>query len=287
MQRNAFYFSGGPYQQILRGLHRALSMPEAFIKLTGNARTGKSRVCEKLTQFMRHDDYRVVYFDYAIESPDMLRTTLAQKLELPDSSNFARRLEDSLRSDEQKPVILIFDDAHLLSDITLIEIYRLAEIQVGAHRSLNILLCGEAALENRLRSNDEFKSLLLSISNRFVLQVMDEQTLPQFFMAYLQKAEMPGLQLETAATNYFYKCCKGYPGPATGLCQLVVQARLGSMELTPIGKDELVRLVKSAESEQSLPSSNYRDSNRLALLGPLGLVVIIAVLGFLFQLIND
>jgi len=261
-------------------------MPEAFIKLTGNARTGKSTVCKKLTQFMRHDDYRVVYFDYAIESPDMLRRTLAQELELPNSSNFARLLEDSLRVNEHKPVILIFDDAHLLSDITLIEIYRLAEIQVGMHRSLNILLCGEAALKNRLLSNDEFKSLLLSISNRFVLQAMDAQTLPQFFLAYLEKAEMPGLQLEPAAINYFYKCCKGYPGPATALCQLIVEARLGSVELTPIGKDELVRLVKSAGSEQSLPTSNYRGSNRMALLGPVGLVVIIAVLGLLFQWIN-
>jgi type II secretory pathway predicted ATPase ExeA len=261
-------------------------MPEAFIKLTGNARAGKSTLCQKLTQFMRHDDYRVVYFDYAIESPDMLRTTLAKELELPNSSNFARLLEDSLRGDKQKPVVLIFDDAHLLSDITLIEIYRLAEIQVGAHGSLNILLCGEVALDKRLSGNDEFKSLLLSISDRFVLQAMDAQTLPQFFMAYLEKAELPGLQLDTAATNYFYKCCKGYPGPATALCQLIVQARLGSLELTPIGKGELVRLVKSAASEHGLPSSNYRDSNRLALLGPLGLVVIIAVLGFLFQWIN-
>ncbi|HAJ75259.1 MAG: hypothetical protein QGG54_05400 [Gammaproteobacteria bacterium] len=58
------------------------------------------------------------------------------------------------------------------------------------------------------------------------------------------------------------------------------------MELTPIGKDELMQLVTSAASEQNLPSSTYRGSNRFALLGPVSLVVIIAVLGFLFRLIN-
>ena len=177
MQRNAYYFGGGPYQQILQGLHDALSMPEAFVKLMGQARTGKSTVCEKLTLFMRHNSYRVVYFDYAIESPDMLRTMLARELDLPISSNFARLLEDSLMGNGEKPVVLIFDDAHLLTDITLIEIYRLAEIQVGAQRRLNIVLCGEPSLESRLLSNSEFKSLLLNVSHKFLLEPMDMPTL--------------------------------------------------------------------------------------------------------------
>ncbi|MDD9889035.1 MAG: ATP-binding protein, partial [Gammaproteobacteria bacterium] len=209
MQRNSFYFSGGPYQQLLQGMHDALSMPEAFIKLMGPAHTGKTTLCDKLVQYMRRKGFRVVHFDYAIESPEMLRTMLARELDLPNLANFARVLEDALIDDHDKPLLLIFDDAHLLSDISLIEVYRLAEVQTGSRRMLNIVLCGDTSLESRLLSNSEFKSLLLHVSHKFYLEPMDPETLSLFFVTYLEKAGMPGIQLEPKAMNYFYKSCKG------------------------------------------------------------------------------
>ena len=208
MQQNKFYFSGGPYQQILQGLHDSLSTPEAFIKLMGPAHSGKSTLCDKLAQYMRRKGYQVVHFDYAIESPEMLRTMLARELDLPNLTNFARVLEDALVDKTDKPLILIFDDSHLLSDISLIEIYRLAEVQVGTRRMLNIVLCGDTSLEQRLLSNAEFKSLLLQVSHKFYLEPMDAETLSMFFITYLEKAGMQGLQLDPTAMNYFYKSCK-------------------------------------------------------------------------------
>ena len=86
--------------------------------------------------------------------------------------------------------------------------------------------------------------------------------------------------------NYFYKSCKGFPGPSTAFCQLMVVARLGQAELLPISKGELVRLVKSAADNQALPSGGYRDSNRLIIWGPVGLVLVIASVGFVYQQIN-
>ena len=86
MRQQPFYYSDGPYLQALQGLHGALCQAEAFVKFVGQPRTGKSSVCEKLTQFLQHKQYQVVYFDYAIESPEMLRAMLAQELDLPGSS---------------------------------------------------------------------------------------------------------------------------------------------------------------------------------------------------------
>ena len=286
MQRNKFYFSGGPYQQILQGLHDSLSTPEAFIKLMGPAHAGKSTLCDKLAQYMRRKDYQVVHFDYAIESPDMLRTMLARELDLPNLTNFARVLEDALIDKTDKPLILIFDDSHLLTDITLIEIYRLAEIQVGTQRMLNIVLCGDTSLERRLLSNAEFKSLLLQVSHKFYLEPMDAETLSMFFVAYLEKAGMPGLQLDSTAMSYFYKSCKGFPEPATTLCRLMIDARLGKTELLPITKEELAHLIKSASADENLPTTGFRDNNQIMVLAPVFAVIAIASLGFLYQQLN-
>jgi len=254
--KQAFYFSEGPYLQTLQGLHAALSMPEAFIKLLGTSRSGKSTLCEKLSKYLRRKGFSVIYFQAAIESPEMLRSLLSRELDLPESSNFPRLLEDALREKSEKPLILIFDDAHLLTDITLLEIYRLAEVQVDSKRVLNIVLCGEP---------------------------MKSEALSQFFYRYAEKSGIPGLQLEPAAMSYFYKACKGYPGPAQNMCRLMVQARLGETEILPIGRAELVKILKHAGSKQVLPSGQAQENNRLGALIPFAAVFAIASLGFIYQ----
>lgn len=281
--KSAFYFSDGPYLQTLQGLYNALSSPEAFVKLLGPSRSGKSTICEKLSKYLKRKGYSVIYFRGAIESPDMLRSMLSRELDLPDSSNFPRLLEDALSEKGDKPLILLFDDAHLLTDITLLEIYRLAEVQIESKRVLNIVLCGESALEKRLLTNQEFKSLLLQVSHRFLLEPMDAEALAQFFYKYADYSGVPGLQLEQSAMNYFYKSCKGYPGPARDMCRLMVEARLGEAQLNPITRNELITWFKAAGSNQVLPSGQSQNSPSFGALMPLAAVIAIASVGFLYQ----
>lgn len=259
MSERTFYFSDGPYLQAIQGLYGALSMPEAFIKFVGQPQTGKSSVCEKLTLLLQHKDYQVVYFNYPIESPEMLREMLATELDFPPAANFARQLEDILLLDSDKsdkPIVVIFDDAHLLTDITLIEIYRLAEIQINRKRVVNIVLCGEPSLEKRLLNKDELKSLLLSVSHNFILPTMDAETSSHFLLSYFEKAGLPGLQLEAAALSHFTRSCRGLPGTARTICGLILNSRRGQAELTTVSKSELIGLIKNARM-----SCPYRASN--------------------------
>jgi len=287
-QNRSFYFSDGPYIQVLKALVGALTLPEAFVKLLGNPHTGKSVLCTKLTQYLRRKGVKVIHFDKAIESPDMLRAALAQEFDLPLSANFARILEDALQEQNQKRVILIFDDAHLLTDITLIEIYRLAEVQVNKKRLLNILLCGEPDLEKRLLSNREFKSLLLNVSHKFKLEPMNEEELGQFFYRFVNKAGLPGLQLEPSALGYFFKLCKGFPGPAANMCQLIVAARKNSAELHPVSKTELVKIFSAANGEQALPTVGFRYTNsKMNTLISIAAVMLVVSVGLIYRLLNQ
>lgn len=290
MAKPVFYFSDGPYLQVLQGLVRALTVPESLVKLLGKPRTGKSLLCEKLAYFMRHKGYRVVYFHYAIESPDMLRTVLARELDLPVASNFSRMIEEIPATPDGKPVILIFDNAHLLTDVTLLEIYRIAQIQSGATRVLNVVLCGESALEQKLLSRKELNSLRMQMSHTFVLKAMTPEVLGQFLLAYLGKVGLPGLQLDAAALRYVYKCSQGYPEQTLELCKLIVAARQGSVELSIMTKPELVGLVRQAQdngSEHRLPGSQFRETNPWVILGPLAAVIIIASLALIYETLAD
>jgi len=270
----------------MQGLHAALSGSEAFVKFIGQPRTGKSGVCEKLTQFMRLKGYRVIYFDYPVESPDMLHSMLTNELNIPESFNILRHLEDALAQQGEKPLVLIFDDAHLLSDITLIEIYRLADVQIEQKRIINIVLCGEPELERRLRKKQEFVTLLQHVSHNFLLEPMSTTTTSHFLLAYLEKMELADLQLEPAAQTQFYKSCKGFPGPAYSLCQLVFASRQDSAELSPLTKEELLLAIRSADGEQPVSSSFLREGNRWMLFGPIAAVVVIASLALLVRQLN-
>lgn len=283
MRRQAFYFSGGPYLQALQGLHSALCEPGAFVKLVGQPRTGKSTVCEKLTQFLQRKDYQVVYFDYAIESPEMLRAMLAQELNLPGSFNLTSQLEDLLIAQPDKEIVIVFDDAHLLTDITLLEIYRLTDIQLNGKRIINILLCGEPSLEKRLLDKQEFQSLHHRVSHNFVLDPMDADTTALFLTAYLAKAGLPELHLEAPALAYFYKSCKGFPGLAGSIAHLLVAQRAEQSDLAAVSKDELLGLIKNADDGEPLPTLQYLENNQWLALGPLTAVLVIASLAILYQ----
>jgi len=287
-QNRSFYFSDGPYIQVLKALVEALTLPEAFVKLLGNPHTGKSVLCTKLTQYLRRKGVKVIYFGKAIESPGMLRAALAQEFDLPLSANFARILEDALQEQNQKRVILIFDDAHLLTNITLIEIYRLAEVQVNKERLLNVLLCGEPGLEKRLLSNSEFKSLLLNVSHKFKLEPMNEEELAQSFYRFVDMAGLPGLRLEPSAIGYFFKLCKGFPGSAANMCQLIVAARKKSAELHPISKTELVKIFSAANGEQALPTVGFRYTNsKMNTLISIAAVMLVVSVGLIYRLLNQ
>lgn len=279
----SFYFSDEPYLSVLKGVYQALRAPEAFVKLLGQPRTGKSTLCEKLSQFLERKGQRVCYINTAIESPDMLRSLLARQLDLPDSANFARLMEDALADIETAPLVLIFDDAHLLTDITLIEISRLAEVQKGNRRLINVLLCGEPVLSKRLASDREFKSLLLHVSHSFTLEPMGQEAVQQFLRRYGERAGQPALTLEADALSYFYKTTRGFPGSVISLSRSLLSARVGAPQPGPVTRSELLRLVQEAPAMELPPSSGLRASTRRLGLVPLAAVVIIVALALLYQ----
>ncbi|MFT6093527.1 MAG: type II secretory pathway predicted ATPase ExeA, partial [Pseudohongiellaceae bacterium] len=287
MRQRSFYFSDGQYLQLLQSLCHDLTKAEAFVQLMGSAKSGKSALCETLTLYLRRKGHDVVYIDYPIESPEMLRSVLAQKFSLPNTNNVARQLEDTLLTNFEKPKLLIFDDAHQLSDITLLEIHRMAEIQASSKRVLNVLLCGEQKLDTRLLNKKELSSLLLNVSRKYLLKPMDKETLSQFFFSYVAQKGLPSLQLSQDALGLLYRSSKGYPGPATLLAELVVQSAIGNSSQNVITKVELAEQIKGSDFQQGLPSAELFNVSQLKVLGPIAAVFTIAAMGFMFSIINS
>ena len=287
MRQRSFYFSDGQYLQLLQSLCHDLTKAEAFVQLMGSAKSGKSALCETLTLYLRRKGHDVVYIDFPIESPEMLHSVLAQKCSLPNVNNVARQLEDAFLINIEKPKLLIFDDAHQLSDITLLEIYRMAEIQASSKRVLNVLLCGEQELDTRLLNKKELNSLLLNVSRKYLLKPMDKETLSQFFLSYVAQKGLPSLQLSQDALGLLYSSSKGYPGPATLLVELVGQPAIGNSSQNVITKLELAEQINDSDIQQELTCAESFSVSQLNVLGPIAAVFSIAAMGFMFSIISS
>lgn len=286
MSKTAFYYSESPYRQTLQGLYKALSGNEALVKFLGAPRLGKSTLCEKLALFMQHKGYRVVYFSYAMESPDMLRAMLARELDVPKSSNFSRTLEDLPLDDDGKPLILLFDDAHQLSPTTLLEIYRLVQVQSGVIRKLNIVLCGEPTLEQTLKRQPELQSLLMHVSHNIVLTAMSKAEQEQFLNSYLAKTGSPAVKLDNTATAYFYKLTGGLPGPALEIAKAIAAAAKNDATLTTLNRSQLAALLnhsRAAAGEYAQVTQLPAASSQWGMLGPVAVVVVVASVVMLYQ----
>ena len=287
MSKHAFYYSDGPYLRSLQSLHYVLVKSESFIQFMGAPKSGKTTLCDKLALYMERKGHEVFFIDRSLDSPEMVRSVLAQKFNLPSSNNFARLLEDHLAQSEEKTRVLIFDDAHLLSDITLIEIHRLTEIQVNSKRLLNIVLCGDLRLERRFTSKAEFKSLALNVSHKFLLGQMNQEEVGQFVAGYLAHVGVPETPISTAALDLILRTTKGFPTPAMLVGQIIANARQGSSIASELGKEELARLIKASNIQAALPTSQVFDAGQLKVIAPIAAVFAIAVLGFLFQIMFD
>lgn len=252
MSAHPFYFSGDPYLSVMKGVYQALCTPEPFVKLTGAAHTGKTSLCEKLTLFMRKKGRRVIFFDCVIQSPEELRLVLIKELRLPERHNFSRQVEQLLPSSDEERVTIIFDNVDQYSITTLLDVARLAEIQGDSRRVLNIVICGDVSLNQRLSSNADFLSLKQQISHSFTLSPMRSDALSAFYMDYFSKADMEEVHLEPQALALAFRATGGLPGAAAQIGKAIAESRVGMQELTAVSRLELIGFLKNLSMDSGL-----------------------------------
>ena len=287
LANETFYFLQGSFLQTFKGLHQALSEREAFVKLIGSPQSGKSSLCQKLSAYLVREGFQVVLFGDEVDSPEMLRTLLARELGLPDSVNFARVLEESELGQSGKPLVLIFDEAQHLSDMTLVEIYRLSEVQGAEQRLLNILFCGSPDFDKQIQQKQEFNPLRQHLTHSYILPPMDSVIAGQFVKAYLEYKGMPELALDGDAEAYLLRVSQGLPGAVIAVCDLLVADRQETGRPATVSRDALIHKVSESGDVLPIASRSVRRDSRLVMMGPVAAVVVIASVGLMYRQLLD
>lgn len=286
IMQSDFYHSGEPYLRVLQGLFQSLQNQNGIVQLLGSSGAGKSSLCRKLSAFLQRKDFEVITLAESVESIDFLHAFLAQKLDIPAGEGFAAVLAESMKSREAA-VVLMIDDAHLLSDLSLFELLRLLRVCQQSDANLQLLFVSEQNLESRIQSNQEFAVDEMQLSAQYELLPMTPTQVENYVSAFFEFARRNALQLAPDAQEAIYSLCKGYPGPARKLLAEVLQWCSAHPDVALLAKSDLLAALENQNSEILPPSIGIGKPGQGNGLIPVAAVLMIASVAFLFQQLNS
>lgn len=175
----ACFFEAAEHQHVLDELLVTISSLNGITILTGDAGTGKTAVCRQLIARLE-DQFQVQFVEHCnFPTVRALLQTLLYNLtdcyEKVSEQELRLALTAEIRSsflNHGQPLLVLVDEAHLLSVPFLEELRVLSDIAFDGKPALQLLLCGQTSLEETL-----IQPALSSLNQRIGCQVyLDRMT---------------------------------------------------------------------------------------------------------------
>ncbi|MFH1304735.1 MAG: AAA family ATPase [Planctomycetota bacterium] len=175
----ACFFQAAEHQNILDELLISISSLNGITILTGDAGTGKTAICRQII-FQLENQFQIQFVEHCnFPTVRALLQTLLYGLtdcyEKVSEQELRLALRAEIRSSflaHDQPLLVIVDEAHLLNVSFLEELRVLSDISFDGKPALQLMLCGQTALEETL-----IQSALSSLNQRIGCQVyLDRMT---------------------------------------------------------------------------------------------------------------
>ena len=213
------YLRLSPYREVLQGVIISLQINEGIIKITGKSGAGKTALCSQLFQELQSTGQPSVFFLKPPSSAVALQNAILDNLRLDPTGNFTRTLTAYLlaRSDAQKPLVLIFDDAQQLDPQTFSAIRMLCNIQDQSRALVRVVLCGNEELDEKL-AGPALRAVTQFLNQSFTLPYLTREQMHDFCQAYWLQNDQDMKPLSARNIERLFDETKGHPG--------ILQARL-------------------------------------------------------------
>lgn len=213
-----FYYQSSTHQEALSVLMVAIKSGEGFVKVTGEAGTGKTLICRKLLDLLE-PDYQTACISNPHVNFDALLDELgiASKLERDD---YLARINDHLIDNARRieGTVIIFDDAQSLTEESLEIIRLLANLEASKQKLLQIVLFGQPELDNTL-AQSSVPPLRQRLVQAYELQPLSEDSIRYYLQHRVETAGYRGPELfDPGAQRRIYKLSQGIPRLINVLC---------------------------------------------------------------------
>jgi general secretion pathway protein A len=217
-----FLFPSKSHREVLAALRYGVDSAKGFILLAGDVGTGKTTMVNAL---LKEIDPSFIILN--ITNPkwtfvEIIRY-LAVKLEIDakgkENFQILEELQTELEKldDQGKRVVLIIDEAHLLSESALEDIRLLSNIESNNKKLIQIVLVGQEEIYQTLRK-DSLKTLKQRISINRHLQPLNPKETTDYINHRLQVAGRQSQLFSPKARALIWKRSQGVPRLINHIC---------------------------------------------------------------------
>ncbi|MDQ2069878.1 ExeA family protein [Natronospira bacteriovora] len=228
-----FYYDSRPHQEALNVLLVALRSGEGFLKVTGEVGLGKTLLCRMLLDALREEAI-TAYIPNPHLSPASMRLAVARELGIHVNEGLSQEqllqvIQDRLLllARDNRPVILVLDEAQQLPEATLEAIRLLTNLETEKRKLIQVVMFGQPELDERL-SRPSVRQLRQRITFSYRLLPLDRAAIEDYVRHRLRVAGYRGAPLFTAAAiRGLYRGSAGTPRLINVLAHKALMAAWG------------------------------------------------------------
>jgi general secretion pathway protein A len=236
-----FLFLSEDHKEVLAGLWYFLKAKKSFALVCGDVGTGKTMLINKFLEGLPESIQPVIISSPFVNSQDLL-LYLAGTLNLEAGAdggvlNLMDRVKNALiaAGDQQRQMVLIVDEAHLLTDQALEEIRLLSNLETPEQKLLQILLVGQYELSYKL-DRPEMRHLRQRLNvNRFLSHMSSQETILYIDHRLKQVRSSFASVFEPKCQKLIFKMTGGVPRRVNQICDnaLLIAMGEGASKVTP------------------------------------------------------
>lgn len=202
---------------------------KGFVELTGEVGSGKTTICRAVLAGLKRNVHTSLIFNPFLTENQLLRSilkdfglTVKGRDRLAHIEVLNAFLLDNLNSGDN--VALIIDEAQNLSPAVLEQVRLLSNLETDQHKLLQIVLCGQPELRQRLAAPD-LRQLRQRISVRYHLLPMNEEETGRYIEYRLKTAGWENGRLFAAdAVRRIHSYACGIPRLINSVCDISLLA---------------------------------------------------------------
>jgi len=253
----SFFWFGKGQSEAMAILKFGIEKGEGITFLTGDVGIGKTALAKYLADHLNSKFNTIKIDDSEIESLDFLYF-LADSLELPfnfeDKRSFFQYVDEEY-SNNQKPMLIILDEAHRITKSLVNDLFLMAKIKRNKKQLINILLVGQKPiikLAKKIKANGKMQKDCL-VSH---LRSLTKNETTEYIKYRLSIAGTKSDLFTSNAIGKIYRHSQGIPRMINTICDHALMIGY-SKELKKIKG----LIIKEAVEDLNIYSEDFKNSS--------------------------
>ena len=274
-----FCYAHQSHQEALNVLLVGIHNQEGFLKVIGEVGTGKTLLCRMLLKHLK-DYFVTCYILNPNISTEGLLYSISSELHMDlNKQDSIPKLQQAItlkllnHFEENKPVILLIDEAQSMPIETLETLRLLTNLETEKQKLIQIILFGQPELNDLLERND-LRQLKQRITFSCQLHSLQEKDIHAYLNHRLKTAGYHYSDLFTKkARESLYKASTGIPRVINILAHKALLSAYGRNEASVNHKHILNAVYDSKDIAKIPKTTNYALRGTLSILVIIGLIL--------------